>query len=257
MTSIDNKFEQVMRLYDANGVDGEDLSDVSLSYSDAEFPEAEVGEAEMMEALDEFLENQRDFIKPNAEERKNGAAILLNEIRAEMGPLSQTILDRELSDTPTDLDEDLFSDSDSSSVEFDCQSFVTTYTNTDNIPTVIRDGRPARSAAIADPIRLSRRTGLPIPSTSPLAFDKSRMDSAGEELDSEYSRTNKGKARNREETAEEKKSRKAAIKEERRQNRSTKKELKVRFQLGLEDNDMATKKGNSENKKPLRGILKI
>lgn len=265
ITSIDSKFDQIMRLYDD---ESDDMSGMSLSFSDdgdsgGEGAGAESGgrkrldREEIEAALEEFLLTQRDYIRPSVEERKTGAVSLLNELRRELGPLSASILDRELSETP---DEDALGDmlglsSDSESDHYDCQSIITTYTNTENLPGVVWEPRrkplSALNAAGPTEIRLSRKTGMPIvaeEATGPVS-------ASDEEPATVVARGNKGEARRREETAEEKRARKAGVKEERRQNRVVKKELRVRFQLGKEVPE-APGPSDKSKKKPLKSILR-
>lgn len=269
MTSIDTKFDQIMRLYDE---ESDDISEMSLSFSDDEDHgddedqredeklkdgdrQRALGRAEVEAALEEFLLTQRDYIRPSVEERRTGAVSLLNELRQELGPLPASILDRELSETPDEdaLEEMLGISSESESDHFDCQSIITTYTNTENLPGIVREPRrrPPSASATAGPveIRISRRTGMPI-----TIKESASSESEGEQVTTE-TRGNRGEARNKRETAEEKRARKAAVKEERRQSRVVKKELKVRFQLGKEVSDSPAS-GGKPTKKPLKSILR-
>ncbi|PJF19432.1 hypothetical protein PSACC_00774 [Paramicrosporidium saccamoebae] len=210
ITSIDNKFDAILKMYD--GEDDLDMVDLDDEDMDGE----EVEEA-MQEALDEFLSQQNEYLRPTVAERKQGAILLLDDIRKEMGVPSLAILNRQVSDTDDDVDVE--GSSDESSDHFDCQSLAATLTNTENLPNVIREV----SKKPASIIRLSRRTGMPIESGP-------NMDHT--EREPEAPKENKGQSRSKDETAEEKKARKAAIKTERRENRVQKKELKVRFKLG-------------------------
>lgn len=269
ITSIDTKFDQIMRLYDG---ESDDISEMSLSFSDEEEHregdglgdktkssddnhQRALGREEVEAALEDFLLTQRDYIRPSVEERKTGAVSLLNELRRELGPLPASILDRELSDTPDEdaLEEMLGISSDGEDDHFDCQSIITTYTNTENLPGVVREPRRRLPSTLTSTgpveIRISHRTGMPI--TTKECVDS---DSEDEQATVE-ARGNKGEARNKLETAEEKRTRKAAVKEEKRQSRVAKKELRVRFQLGKEVPE-APASGGKSGKKPLKSILR-
>lgn len=88
---------------------------------------------------------------------------------------------------------------------FDCQSILSTLNTGINLPNIIRED--------VRPIRLSNRTGLP-----------SRLSTVTSEDESdEQPAVNKGAARNRDETAEEKRARKAAAKAEAKEKRESKK----------------------------------
>jgi protein LTV1 len=217
ITSIDNKFENILRMYDGE----DDLDDVELSVDEEEHEDKNDA---LEEALNEFLHSQRDYIRPTNDERKAGAVSLYDEIRREMGGLPAHILDREESDTDVDVDVEECSETESKDDKFDCQSFITTYTNTENIPALIVESRKKPSPII----RLSRKTGVPI-----LASES--KEAAIEPEEENAPKINKGLPRAREETSEEKRARKSAIKSERRENRAHKKELKVHFKLFEEE----------------------
>jgi protein LTV1 len=120
---------------------------------------------------------------------------------------------------------------------WDCESILSTYSNLDNNPTTIgatnrrrrQKQRKARNAGAApieedEPvpqILLSEKTGLPI---GVLASRQS--NDHGEES---YVSVNKGEAREKEETVEEKKARKLQVKQERQLSRMQKKMMKEAF----------------------------
>lgn len=88
----------------------------------------------------------------------------------------------------------------------------------------IIDDTGSRQRATIEPIRISRKTGMPIghlDSAIPLP-------SATAETEDDMEKINKGLPRSKDETAEEKKARKAAVKAEKRDKRLTKKALSVK-----------------------------
>jgi protein LTV1 len=116
---------------------------------------------------------------------------------------------------------------------FDCESILSTYSNLDNNPVTIqatRRRRPRQKKQVApkqgeqegEPIRLSSKTGLPL-GAFPSKGDDPTLD-GGTMLS-----VNRGEARNKQETAEEKKARKLQIKRERELARIQKKMTKEVF----------------------------
>eukprot|EP00752_Nemacystus_decipiens_P007303 g6534.t1 len=129
---------------------------------------------------------------------------------------------------------------------WDCETIVSTYSNLDNHPSVLGTGRkpkprrPRRSSPAADvadgvslggagdagaPVKqvtLSQKTGLPLGVLPERTFNDTGMVSlvAGK---------NAGEKRDTEETAEEKRLRKAQIKQSKREKRAQKKSVKVAF----------------------------
>ncbi len=83
-------------------------------------------------------------------------------------------------------------------------------------PKLIRESTGSKPV---DPIRISRKTGMPLESSSSTEKEAQRLATVQEEA------VNKGVPRPKEETAEEKRARKAAIKAEQRARRATKKSI--------------------------------
>lgn len=252
ITHIDNKFDAVMRIYDSEDED-DDLEEVELveefdsdedehssdddNVGDGQAAGDICNEQEIQEALDDFLLNQRDYIRSTTEDRRRDAMSLLDAIRQEMGAPSMAVLGRHQEGGEDEEEELLFLSSSSDGDHFDCQSIALTLSHTDNLPAVIREesSRSSRKAAAdssSSVIRLSRRTGLPISEGASSGQSVVLGEDDDEDDDDDKAQENKGQPRPRGETAEEKKARKAAIKEERREKRAQKKDLKVRFKLG-------------------------
>ncbi|KAL3822191.1 hypothetical protein ACHAXA_008207 [Cyclostephanos tholiformis] len=130
---------------------------------------------------------------------------------------------------------------------WDCESILSTYSNLDNNPVIIgRSGRRGRrkkgggnrgedtsNDVIPEDkpvrIRLSNKTGLPLrpPSDEGIKNNNDNEDYFGE--GSTYLSINRGEARQRDESKQEKRERKMAVKEERRVCRMQKKIMKEAF----------------------------
>ena len=118
-------------------------------------------------------------------------------------------------------------------LQWDCETIISTYSNLDNHPVQLvspaTGPRDKISSSIANDsgrqepkrITLSQKSGLP------LGVLPTKQSSAGAE--GTISRENKGAARNKKETREEKKIRKMQVKEERQEKRKTKSQLKMAF----------------------------
>ena len=132
---------------------------------------------------------------------------------------------------------------------WDCESILSTYSNLDNNPAVIgrsrkkKKGRKKKPASVAPDvdgaipedapvrIRLSAKTGLPLPRRDPEEVDETPddYDEYGEDGDT-YLSVNLGEARPAQETAADKKARKQAVRGERKIRRLQKKMMKEAFQ---------------------------
>ena len=104
--------------------------------------------------------------------------------------------------------------------QWDCESILTTYSNVANHPKMIAAERSAKAKLAAE----NRHQ-----ETLKFADHEERDDGdEGEEAEDDQ-RVNKGERRARNESAEEKKARKTAVKEERRVAREAKKQLKATY----------------------------
>eukprot|EP01102_Stenamoeba_stenopodia_P010437 TRINITY_DN3146_c0_g2_i1.p1 TRINITY_DN3146_c0_g2~~TRINITY_DN3146_c0_g2_i1.p1 ORF type:complete len:549 (-),score=224.79 TRINITY_DN3146_c0_g2_i1:113-1759(-) len=123
------------------------------------------------------------------------------------------------SDAEDDEDDEKIFESwytESKRIDDDCESVLSTYTNTENHPKLLEEPKASKK------IRISAKTGMPI---GVLPTRKKAVP----EPPVEPKKENLGKARTKE-TLEEKKARKKAIKAERKENRERKKQLKSKFQ---------------------------
>lgn len=101
--------------------------------------------------------------------------------------------------------------------KWDCESIISTYSNLENHPTLIREEPKKKKKTI----QLSKKTGIPIG----VLPTKEKEEEEDDDLISE----NLGKKRNKNETKEEKRLRKKMIKMENRMKRQLKKETKKAF----------------------------
>ena len=106
--------------------------------------------------------------------------------------------------------------------KWDVESITSTYSNTDNHPKVLKDStmKPRKNRRKEKLIKLSNKTGMPI-------LEEEGEDEVGSDEEEEYVRVNKGVARNRKETKEEKKARKQALKAAKKARRQEKKSVKL------------------------------
>ncbi|KAJ2339081.1 hypothetical protein IWW50_001577 [Coemansia erecta] len=98
---------------------------------------------------------------------------------------------------------------------WDCESILSTYSTLDNHPATIHEARAPR-------IRVSRKSGFPV--VDPVGGSDNDDGS-----DNDKPRLNKGAARSKTETAEEKRARKRQLQEDRRQRREQKRETRGVF----------------------------
>jgi len=99
---------------------------------------------------------------------------------------------------------------------FDCESILSTYSDLANHPLMIESSKPKS-------IELSKKTGLPL-GVLPSRYDRDEdADDDDDEFDETSVSVNKGVARNKKESKEEKRARKATVKQERAMARIQKK----------------------------------
>ncbi len=120
---------------------------------------------------------------------------------------------------------------------WDCESVLTTCSTTENLPTTISvQGRERRTDGNGDTtmIRLSKKTGLPVHETIIDAPAQQHRLTPNDELDENaIVCNNKGKARQRGESAEDRRTRKLAVKEYQRMRRKEKLALKNASKEGV------------------------
>ncbi|CAA7264749.1 unnamed protein product [Cyclocybe aegerita] len=134
-----------------------------------------------------------------------------------------------------DIEEDdpFVSDDEVKKDRWDCETILTTYTNLENHPRLIR----AREPKPAPKIVLDRKTGLPSlsdplqpkPSTNQVSFAPTSEDADGSDEEKSINKVRQTVSRPRGECKEDRKARKAAVKHERQARRAEKKSTKEQF----------------------------
>jgi len=254
-----DKFEQTLAEYDSD-----EVGDLDEECEEIRGDRPLEGDALLETAMDEFLEEKKDEIfmegtRHLAEKRRTGgssfAALVgkqlvhasdLNDDTEQLAVHEEAPLEELLQDANEVLAnpieeppaEEVLIDGKSYFSErtrnpWDCESILSTYSNLDNNPVTIESKRRRKKKKQQvypetlpedEPvqIQLSSKTGLP------LGVLPSRFDDEYEEDDTMLS-TNRGEARKKNETKEEKKARKLAVKREREVARMQKKMMKEAF----------------------------
>lgn len=209
--NLDKDFEKMLQMYDGE-VDIEDLS------FDEEYEEVEEFYSEDDDASVDVV--GLDEAKPFS---RGGPSRMyqVDEVRRELRDGHAALLERILYTTDDDSD-----DRPDQIIELDvlnlhtkimnCQNaceFLTAGTHKLNRPKLIRE---ESSGSGVKPVRISRKTGMPIQ-------EEEFKEEPPRKATFEEEPVNKGVPRNKEETAEEKRARKTAVKEERRERRVQKK----------------------------------
>jgi protein LTV1 len=136
--------------------------------------------------------------------------------------------------------------------QWDCETIVSTYSTTENLPAII--GAPRRGQRVQ--IELSAATGVAVGALRPKvdAAASSKEDVAGfasaqgvekdeedeEDDEDDAPRVNQGAARPKRESSDARRARKEAVKAARRNNRARKKALKVLFKREAAAQERAT-----------------
>jgi protein LTV1 len=249
--AIDNQFDKFLEGYDDDDIGELDEDDDNVQ-----------GKVERDEVIDTYKQELDSFIT----KRDYGAgeagseAITLEDVKeVALQQIQNQLMKLQVEETK-DVKKELektFKRRDKE--QWDAESIRSTYSNTENIPAVIRDVN--RANLKKKQILLSKKTGIPLGvlpdrrNKNEVASSSSKsdihaidaIDEAGEHnaVDAEPGKdddddveedeeedeevTNRGERRNKKETAEEKKARKAAVKAAKRLGRQKKKNLKVLF----------------------------
>ncbi|KAL4067347.1 Low temperature viability protein-domain-containing protein [Scleroderma yunnanense] len=164
LLTLDERFDQLMlKEYDpdeAEGVDGESVTSSDISDSD-EAPELITAREDFVAIVDDFMENYEVVgrkLKPVL--AGDSGVDKLDTLRRAMGQDERvTVSTAEDADVDNDDDEKLFASYHASDKEdrWDCETILTTYSNLENHPRVIR----ARMSKHVPKIRLDPHTGLP------------------------------------------------------------------------------------------------
>ena len=220
LTLLDDRFDQVMQEYDEDEIGELEPEDVDVRGAQSVQNYDHI--------FDEFLATKKEVLGRRLVER---GASGFNEVDELRESLRDTLI---IHEEPEDEDEQLepiimptLGKHHLAEDRWDCESILDTYSNTENHPHIIDDGSRARRLARIQaslestskepikPIALSHKTGLPLGILKPLSRSSPITDEPAAE--------NLGRARSKNETAEEKRARKASLKDEKRSRRVEKK----------------------------------
>ncbi|KDR85637.1 hypothetical protein GALMADRAFT_51874 [Galerina marginata CBS 339.88] len=245
LQTLDKRFDQmILKEYD------EDADATSIDEGDSdEAPELITSRDDFDSMISTFL-NDFEILGRKMKPRLEGESGVekLDILRRAMGQ------DERVRVVGGDEDEEnqednLFSEDDNKKDRWDCETILTTYTNLENHPRLIR----ARDQKPVPKIVLDHKTGLPsVVKTPDQVKGSNRVSFASASKDTEESGRDEGHvightvARPRNESKDEKKARKAAVKGERQIRRAEKKSTKEQF--GAEVKDQKTRIGNKELK---------
>ncbi|KAK7465279.1 Protein ltv1 [Stygiomarasmius scandens] len=257
LQTLDERFDQLM-LKEYNEDEDEEEQTLSDDEND-QAPQLITTREDFTAMMDEFLNDYEILgrkIKPKLE-GETGAQ-KLDTLRTAMG------LDERVRDTTGESDEeeqDIFVELEEDKKDrWDCETILTTYSNLENHPRLIR----ARDSKPIPKIRLDPKTGLPSIAEDPsktkahstkshknVSFKNDSDDSDYENEDDDESAPHQTITRSRNETAEEKKARKKAVKAQQAARRSEKKANKEAF-----ENELKTAKVRASKKAPT-GVKKL
>ncbi|KAJ6486159.1 Low temperature viability protein-domain-containing protein [Mycena vitilis] len=247
LKTLDERFDQMI-LKEYNSDEDDDPSDEDDEDDDA--PQLITSRQDFESMMDEFL---NDFeilgrkMKPKLE--GDSGAAKLDTLRRAMGQDERVRVEQDGDDEEGDILMPF--DIDDRKDRWDCETILTTYSNLENHPRLIR----ARDSKKPVPkIHLDPRTGLPFVATDvdaklapkPKGHVSFASDSESESSDDEDRPRVETVKRDRNESKEEKKARKAAVKEERQARRADKKATKEAFGAELKTQKRAI--GNKERR---------
>jgi len=215
LTLLDDRFERVINQYDDDNI-GEldpEAPNVRGNIDDTDLPE------HYDKLFDEFLDSKDVLGKKVIEKFAGGVpSEQIAELREELKTKEFDILKYEEEQSNKKekvqmIERELSKNEKRERNNWDCETIITTYTNIYNHPKMIKDDSVKK-------IHVTRK-GLPI---------VEKEISEEEEEEEEYEvRENKGVARNKKETKEEKKARKAMVKNAKKERREAKKATKKAF----------------------------
>jgi protein LTV1 len=255
------KFELTLAEYDSDDL-GELYDEIEGIRGDRELE----GDKALEAALDEYLEEKEDDIlfagTVHLPDYRRACGFHTLDVKEQQPDDVKAVIEEAkdfLASPPLDLPpEEILIDgvsyySQKNRNPWDCESILSTYSNLDNNPAVIentrRRGKKISKVVPQDPIKeepvkqiqLSKKTGLP------LGVLPSRYGGSADDFDTIAS-VNKGEKRGKDESKDEKKLRKAVVKQERQLGRIQKKMMKIAFQEEFDkrngegiDNDVAGK----------------
>ncbi|KAJ7103098.1 Low temperature viability protein-domain-containing protein [Mycena belliarum] len=234
LQTLDERFDQmILKEYDED--ENEELSEEELE-DDDEAPELITSREDFESMMNEFLDDYEILgrkLRPKLE--GDSGAEKLNTLRMAMGQDERVRLERAGEEDEAD-DILMPFDIDDRKDRWDCETILSTYSNLENHPRLIRARDTDLRKKLVPKILLDPRTGLPsvVPPDTKGPKPKGRVSFASDSDDTESS-DDDGRPRvetvkrDRNESKEAKKARKAAVKEERQTRRVEKKATKELF----------------------------
>ncbi|KAG7099821.1 hypothetical protein E1B28_001630 [Marasmius oreades] len=247
LQTLDERFDQVMLK------EYEDEDEVSPSDDDHEAPQLITSREDFTFIIDQFL-NDYELLGRKMKPKLEGETGVqkLDTLRRSMGQ------DRRVRESTGESDEevvdDLWVETEGKEDKWDCETILTTYSNLENHPRLIR----ARDFKPVAKISLNPKTGSPSISEDPSkkhsvsqkvkshAYDH---DSGNSDYDDSTHPGRQTITRSRNETAEEKKARKAAVKGQQAARRTEKKSNKSAY-----GNELQAAKLRAPNQKGVRKL---
>ncbi|KAL4251522.1 LTV1 family protein [Abortiporus biennis] len=213
LTTLDEQFDQIQKEYESD--EDNDLSDTDSA------PELITSREDFDSMMNEFLDNYEVLggkIRPVLE--GDSAVDKLDTFRKALGEA------RIREQTDQDSEDDILMplDIDEKKDRWDCETILTTYSNLENHPRLIR----AKQLRAVPKILLDPKTGLPFVANVPKEkIVSTTADPKADELNEDAPRTTITRPKN--ESKEEKKARKQAVKMDRQVRRADKKAMKEQF----------------------------
>ncbi|KAJ7492180.1 Low temperature viability protein-domain-containing protein [Mycena latifolia] len=244
LQTLDERFDQMI-LKEYNSDEDSEPSDEELEDEDGA-PELITSREDFESMMDEFLDDYEILgrkMKPKLE--GDSGAEKLNTLRMAMGQDERVRVERAGEQDETD-DILMPFDIDDRKDRWDCETILTTYSNLENHPRLIRARDADARKKLVPKIHLDPRTGLPSVITADAKMPKpvGRVSFASDSDDSDSDDDDDDDTRN--ESKEAKKARKAAVKEERQTRRADKKATKELFGAELKTQKRAV--GNKERR---------
>jgi len=226
LQTLDERFNHILQNEYASGDEDEDEAEEPPSDDSDDTPELITSREDFEFMMDDFLDNY-EILGRKMKHKLAGdtGAEKLNTLRMAMGQDDRVRVGNE--DDDDDDEKLMMPPEDDKKDRWDCETVLTTYSNIENHPRLIR----ARDTSLVPKIRLDPRTGMPtvqqkIPRGPKLVESESENDD--DDLPARVTIT-----RPRDESLEEKKSRKQAVKADRQARRSDKRLTKEQFSKEL------------------------
>ncbi|KAF4611400.1 hypothetical protein D9613_004171 [Agrocybe pediades] len=240
LQTLDERFDQMIAK-EYNEEDEDDINSNSDEDSD-EAPDLITSREDFDDMVNTFL-NDFEILGRKMKPKMEGESGMekLDTFRRAMGQDERVRIMNADEQEESPNDDDLFPEDKEEKDRWDCETILTTYTNLENHPRLIRARDPKPTPTIV----LDRKTGMPSvlkkvekekTTTGRVSFAPTSDDTGDSDSDNE---TQRGSARTiarpRNESKEEKKARKAAVKAERQARRVEKKTTKEQFGAEVKD----------------------